>query len=163
MQIAAWKFGCRSPHSVIQLKGALSEKVKTIVVARPSIVCLLDIVLALGGLSCGLCPRPFVSSISPGSKLAGGNQFVLTINGSDFLRDSLVSWNGSFLVTGFVSSHQLVVTIPAADIAQPGMVLVFVFNPANGNTTSFSGAIGNTSVSGCAAKDSNAVVFTINP
>jgi hypothetical protein len=69
----------------------------------------------------------------------------------------------AFLVTGFVSSHQLVVTIPAADIAQPGMVLVFVFNPANGNTTSFSGAIGNTSVSGCAAKDSNAVVFTINP
>ena len=115
-------------------------------------MCLLATGLALGGLSCGLCQLPFVSSISPGSKIATGNQFVLTIKGSDFLRDSLVSWNGSFMVTGFVSSHQLVVTIPAADIAQPGTVLVFVFNPANGNTTSFSGAIGNTSVSGCEAK-----------
>jgi hypothetical protein len=50
--------------------------------------------------SCGVCtPRHFINSISPGNTSAGGNQFVLTVNGSDFRRDSLVSWNGSFRVT----------------------------------------------------------------
>jgi len=73
----------------------------------------------------------------------------------------LVIWNGFFRVPGFASSHQSVVTITAADIAQSDPVVVFVFNPADGNTTSFSRAIGNTFISGCSAKDLNAVVFTI--
>jgi hypothetical protein len=64
----------------------------------------------------------------------------------------------------FVSSRQLVVTITAVDIVQSGSVLVFVVNPGDGNTTFVSGAIGaNIFVSTCAARDSNAVVFTINP
>jgi|ERR1044071_2579378 len=164
MQIAAWKFGCRSPHSVIEgrrptccLKGALSGRVKNVAVARLSVVVLLAVALALGSLSCGVCEQPFVSFVSPSSTIAGSNQFLLTITGSDFRRDSLVIWNGFSLRPGFVNSHQLVVTITAADIAQSGSVLLFVFNPADGNVTSFSGAIGNTSVSGCSAKDSNAV------
>jgi len=75
----------------------------------------------------------------------------------------MVSWNGSFRVTTFVSSHQLVAAITAADIAQPGTVLVFVFNPPDGNTTSVSGAIGISPLTGCSSKNSNAVSFTINP
>jgi hypothetical protein len=88
---------------------------------------------------------------------------VLTVNGSDFRRDSLVSWNGSFRVTSFVSSHRLLAAITAADIAQPGSVLVFVFNPPEMNTTSVSGAIGNSVVIGCSGKDSNAASFTVSP
>ncbi len=65
---------------------------------------------------------------------------MLTVNGSDFRQDSSVSWNGSLRVTTFVSSHQLKAAIMAADIAQPGMVLVLVFNPPQTSTTSVSGA-----------------------
>jgi hypothetical protein len=93
---------------------------------------------------------------------AGGNQFVLTVNGSDFRHDSSVSWNGSFRITTFVSNRQLEAAITAADIAQPGMVLVLVFNPGT-STTSVSGAIGMGTITSCSGKDSNAVSFTIGP
>ena len=66
-------------------------------------------------------------------------------------------------MTTFVSVHQLVVPISAADILAPGTVLVLVFNPPESNVTSVSGAIGNSNVVVCSAKNSNAVPFTINP
>jgi hypothetical protein len=144
------------------LKSAFRQKRQHTAAARLSFGCLLTIALALGGLSCGTCnPRPFISSIAPNSTAAGGNQFLLTVKGSNFRRDSLVSWNGSFRVTSFLSSHQLAAAIMAADIATPGSVLVL--NPPSGNTTSVSGAIGNTFVMGCTGKDSNVVAFTISP
>ena len=74
-----------------------------------------------------------------------------------------MSWNGSFRVTSFLSNHQLAAAIFATDIATPGSALVLVFNPPSGNTTSVSGAKGNTFVMGCTGKDSNAVAFTISP
>jgi trimeric autotransporter adhesin len=70
-----------------------------------------------------------VSSTFLAAATAGGSQFVLTVNGDDFLHDSVVKWNGSPLVTTFGSSHQLLTAVTTADIAQPGTVLVFVFNP----------------------------------
>jgi len=148
----------------IYLKSAVRQRRQRTAVARLSFGCLLAIALALGGLSCGTCnPRPFMSSIAPNTATAGGNQFLLTVNGGNFRRDSLVSWNGSFRVTSFLSNHQLEAAITTADIATPGSVLVLVFNPPSGNTTSVSGAIGNTFVMGCIGKDSNAVAFTISP
>ena len=127
-------------------------------------LCLLIISVALVCSSCGVCsPPPFVSSISPNNTTAGGNQFVLTVSGSDFRHDSSVSWNGSLRATTFVSSHQLEMAITAADIAHPGMVLVFVFNPPGTSTTSVSGAIGMGTITSCRGKDSNAVSFTIGP
>ncbi len=147
-----------------RLKSAFHQKRPNTAIARSFFWRLLTIALALASLSCGTCgPRPFIRSITPNSTIAGGNQFLLTVSGSNFHRDSLVSWNGSFRVTSFLSSHQLAATITAADIAAPGSVLVFVFNPPSGNTTSVSGAIGNTVVMGCIGKDSNGVVFTIGP
>ena len=132
--------------------------------ARSSRLCLLIICMVLVCSSCGICsPSPFISSASPSNTPAGGNQFVLTVNGSDFRHDSSVSWNGSLRVTTFVSSHQLKATITVADIAQPGMVLVLVFNPPQTSTTSVSGAIGMGSMSSCSGKNSNSVSFTIDP
>ena len=49
----------------------------------------------------------YLLTIAPNSTTAGGNQFLLTVNGGNFRRDSLVSWNGSFRVTSFLSNHQL--------------------------------------------------------
>ena len=131
---------------------------------KSSRLCLLIICMALVCSSCGVCsPPPFTSSISPSTTTAGGNQFVLTVDGSDFRHDSSVSWNGSLRVTTFVSSHQLKAAITVADIAQPGMVLVLVFNPPQTSTTSVSGAIGMGTITSCSGKDSNAVSFTIGP
>ena len=122
---------------------------------RPSAVHLLTITLALGCLSCGVCvPRPSISGILPNSTTAGGNNFLLTIG--------VVSWNGSLRVTSFVNSHRLLAVITAADIAVPGRVLVFVFNPPENTTTRLSGAIGVNTVTICNGKDSNGVPFTIN-
>ena len=88
---------------------------------------------------------------------------MLTVNGSDFRHDSSVSWNGSLRVTTFVSSHQLKAAVTAADIAQPGMVLLFVVNPPGATTTSVSGAIGMGTITSCSGKDSNTVSFTSGP
>jgi hypothetical protein len=115
-------------------------------------------------LSCGTCPPfPSVTSLSPASATAGGSQFLLTVNGNDFRRDSVVNWNGSFVVTTFVSTHQLFAAIPAADIAQPATVAIFVFSPPEGGTTFVSGGIGVMSTTSCGSKTSNAVSFAIKP
>jgi hypothetical protein len=123
---------------------------------------VLAITLAIAALSCGTCPpAPSIVSVSPASATAGGTQFVLTVNGDDFRHDSVVNWNGTYVVTTFVSAPQLLSAVTAADIAQPGTVLVFVFNPPEGGTT-FSGAIGVTSTTACRGKNSNGVSFTVN-
>jgi IPT/TIG domain len=84
-------------------------------IPRSSRLCLLTISLALVCSSCGVCPPPpVISSISPNNTAAGGNQFVLTVNGSDFRHDSSVSWNGSLRATTFVSSRQLKAAVTAA-------------------------------------------------
>ena len=132
-------------------------------VARSLVLAVLVIAL-IAGLSCGTCPPfPSIASISPASATAGGSQFLLTVNGNDFRRDSIVNWNGSFVVTTFVSAHQLFAVITAADIAQAGTVAVSVFNPPEGGTTFVSGGIGVMSTTTCSGKNSNAVSLTINP
>jgi len=114
-------------------------------------------------VSCSCPPAPSVTSLSPSSATAGGNQFVLTVNGDDFRRNSLVVWNGSAQVTAYVNSDQLAASISAENIEQPGTVLVYVFNPPSGGTGFVSGAIGVRSTTACGAKNSNPVSFTISP
>jgi len=128
---------------------------------------LLKLVIAImlvAVLSCGTCPpAPSVTSLSPSNATSGGYQFLLTVNGNDFLRDSVVIWNGFSQVTTFVSSRQLVAAITATDITQPGTVLVSVFNLPQAGTTFVSGAIGVMSTTSCGGKNSNGVSFTITP
>jgi hypothetical protein len=78
------------------------------------------------------------------------------VNGEDFLPDSKVSWNGFFVPTTFVSGHKLTAQIPASELASPGEVVVFVFNPSGSSTVVF----GFTSGNGCGG-DSNTVIFSI--
>ena len=131
--------------------------------ARLPVLAVLTITLA-APVSCGTCPpAPSITSLSPSSATAGGSQFLLTVNGNHFRRDSVVSWNNSFRVTTFTSSRRLVATVTATDIAQPGTVLVFVFNAPEGGTTFVSGGIGLISTTACSGKSSNAVSFAINP
>ncbi len=81
-------------------------------------------------------PVPTTSSLSPTSTTAGGPDFVLTVNGSNFVAGSVVRWKGANRTTTYVSPTQLTAAISAADIAAAGTASVTVFNPAPGGGTS---------------------------
>ncbi len=81
-------------------------------------------------------PAPVISSLNPGSAVAGGVGFTLTVNGATFVSGSVVRWNGSDRATTFVNSTQLTAAIPASDIASAGSASVTVFNPAPGGGSS---------------------------
>jgi len=81
-------------------------------------------------------PVPGASSLSPSSAVAGGGDFTLTVNGSNFVSTSVVRWNGANRTTTSVSSTQLTAAILAGDIASAGSAQVTVFNPAPGGGTS---------------------------
>ena len=81
-------------------------------------------------------PVPAISSLSPASATSGGVAFTLTVNGSNFVSNSTVQWNGADRATAFVSTTQLTATILAADISTAGTAAVTVFNPAPGGGTS---------------------------
>ncbi len=86
---------------------------------------------------------PTISSLSPTCTGAGGPQFTLTVNGpnNDFTQGETVYWNGSPLVTTFVSSKLLTAIVTTDLIATPGTASI--------------------TVGGCAAT-SGAVTFTIS-
>ncbi len=77
-------------------------------------------------------PVPTVTDISPNSAVEGGPDFLLTVNGSDFVPGAVVRWKGQDRPTTYVSPSQLVALIPASDIALAGAARVTVFNPAPG-------------------------------
>jgi hypothetical protein len=132
--------------------------------ARSSVLCVLVIALAIG-VSCSCPSAPSITSISPSSATAGGSDFVLTINGNKFVSYSIVNFNGSFLTPTFVNSQQLVVTIPAASIAQTGTLQVLVQNPPTGGTSSgpIDGTTTTTTTQTCSGNDTNAVAFPVSP
>ena len=97
-----------------------------------------------GGTSAGVTlnivnPVPAIASLVPDSATHGGPGFTLTVNGSGFVPNSVVNFNGSATPTTFVSTTQLTAAISAADIATKptsGNVSVTVTNPTPGGGTS---------------------------
>jgi len=81
-------------------------------------------------------PAPAISSLSPASATAGSAAFNLTVNGTSFLSNSVVRWNGADRPTAYSSATQLVAPISAGDIMAAGTAQVTVFNPAPGGGTS---------------------------
>jgi len=77
-----------------------------------------------------------IDSISPASAVAGGAGFTLTVDGQNFVLDSVVRWNGANRSTTFGSTAQLTAAIPASDIATAGTAEVTVFTPSAGDVTS---------------------------
>lgn len=67
--------------------------------------------------------------LQPASAIPGTGGFTLTIHGMGFVDSSVVYWNQSPLTTTFVSSTQLTVQVPAANVAAPGTAIVKVVNP----------------------------------
>ena len=88
-------------------------------------------------LSNAQTPVPFVNQpLVPDATAPGGSQFTLTVNGTGFVSNSAVNWNGNALATQFVSGAQLTATVPAANIATAGTASVTVVNPPPGGGTS---------------------------
>jgi len=81
-------------------------------------------------------PTPVITTINPGSVVAGGAAFTLTVNGSNFVSGSTVRLNGANRTTTVVSATQLTATITAADIATAGAARITVFNPPPGGGAS---------------------------
>ncbi len=80
-------------------------------------------------------PVPTISSLSQTSAVEGSGSILLIVNGTNFVRSSVVQWNGTALATTFVSSAQLDATIPASDLAEEGTNNVTVVNPPPGGGT----------------------------
>jgi 6-phosphogluconolactonase (cycloisomerase 2 family) len=87
------------------------------------------------GSNPALNPTTSITTISPNSAVAGGAAFTLTVNGSYFVANSVVRWNGTDRPTAFVSSSQITAQIPASDIASTGTAAITVFNPGAGGGT----------------------------
>ncbi len=75
---------------------------------------------------------PSISSISPTSALANANSITLTVNGKYFAPTATVRWNGTDLVTAYVSSTKLTALVPTANLTLGGSIPIAVFNPAPG-------------------------------
>jgi hypothetical protein len=73
-----------------------------------------------------------LTSIKPAAASTGGAGFTLTLTGTGFTPESLVSANGQYRTVTFVNSKKLTVPMTAADIASPGAFQVFVENYPSG-------------------------------
>ncbi|MGE0130853.1 MAG: pre-peptidase C-terminal domain-containing protein [Blastocatellales bacterium] len=77
-------------------------------------------------------PIPRVTTISPTTIQAGSPDFMLTVNGSNFVNSSVVRINGNDLPTTVVGPTQLTAQVTSADIANPGNASITVFTPPPG-------------------------------
>jgi predicted outer membrane repeat protein len=80
-------------------------------------------------------PIPGITAISPTwayGRGADSQPQTLTVNGMNFLPESVVYWNGYPRPTTYISPTQLQTTLGGADLAYPQMVVVSVVNPGPG-------------------------------
>jgi len=79
-----------------------------------------------------------VSQLAPNNVIAGSGAFTLTVSGSGFTSNSVVYWNTVPHTTVMLSTNQISTVISDADIANPGMVSVYVrANNQNSNAVTF--------------------------
>jgi hypothetical protein len=72
---------------------------------------------------------PVVTSIEPSTAAVGDAPFTLTVNGTNFVGESIITIDGVPRDTTFVSPERLTVQITAADLSSPRIVAVAVLNP----------------------------------
>ncbi len=79
-------------------------------------------------------PVPVLSTLAPTAILAGSASSLITITGSNFVPDSVVTVNGAPRTTTFSSATSLLAALTAGDFAQSGVVQVAVVNPPDGGS-----------------------------
>jgi hypothetical protein len=81
-------------------------------------------------------PVPVISSLSPLSATMGAAAQSLTINGTNYLPDSTVTYNGVAHIATYVSAEELTIPLSASDQATAGEYPVVVTNPTPGGGAS---------------------------
>src|ERR1035441_8156838 len=81
-------------------------------------------------------PVPSVSSIAPTSATVGSAARILTINGSNFMSTSTVTYNGVAHAVISSSGSQLTISLTTGDQATAGTYPVVVTNPTPGGGAS---------------------------
>ena len=81
-------------------------------------------------------PAPSITSLSPSSATVGAAAQTLTINGTNFMSSSTVTYNRVAHTATYVSSTQLTTPLSASDQATAGTFAVVVTNPAPGGGAS---------------------------
>ncbi|CAN5484457.1 hypothetical protein BH10ACI4_BH10ACI4_09170 [soil metagenome] len=82
-------------------------------------------------------PLPTITSISPGSAVAGDSGINLTVNGTGSRQGSQIVWNGNRITaTTVVSATQVSAALPASFLATAGTAVVAVANTDTGDTSS---------------------------
>ncbi|MDX2149253.1 MAG: putative Ig domain-containing protein [Bryobacteraceae bacterium] len=77
---------------------------------------------------------PAIAELSPKSATAGGIAFRLTLKGTSFSPQSTVIWNGSGIVSTWVSATEIVASVPQNLIASPTTASIWVVNPGGGTS-----------------------------
>jgi len=96
---------------------------------------------------------PKLNALLPDNVNAGDPAFTLTVNGSGFVTNSTVNWNGMVQPTTYVSASQVTAAIAATNLGTPGTVPITVTNP---------GTPGGQYGGGTKSETSNVVNFTIH-
>ncbi len=97
-----------------------------------------SLVAATFTISAASNPAPTITSLSPSNTPVGQlpTNSLLTVNGTNFIATSTVSFNGNPRATHFVSASQLTATVLASDVATAGGIIVKVSNPSPGGGVS---------------------------
>ena len=103
-------------------------------------------------------PQPTISSLSPASATAGSGPLTLTINGSGFIAESTVSFNGTARTGSLVSANKLTIGLSASDSATVGTYPVVVTTPAPGGGSATAAFIVTAPASGVSISPSSVTV-----
>jgi hypothetical protein len=81
-------------------------------------------------------PQPQIHALSPSSAEVGEAELMLTVQGTGFVAQSSVRWNGAPRPTTFLSSTEVTALLSASDLGSAGQAEMTVLNPAPGGGTS---------------------------
>jgi hypothetical protein len=82
----------------------------------------------------GTPPSPTLTSVSPGSVVAGSPSFTITATGTNFTNTSVINWNGAALTTTYISAASLSAIVPSTNITTAGIDSIRVSTPGAGTS-----------------------------
>jgi hypothetical protein len=134
-----WLSGAFLPVFGICLVGFATRGRRREMFAAITVLALVGALLSCGGSGGSTTtnnPVPSISSLSPTQQAAGSQSQTLTINGTNFIVGSTLTYNGAAHAANYVSATQLTTTLSASDLATQNSYPVVVTNPTPGGGSS---------------------------
>jgi IPT/TIG domain len=79
---------------------------------------------------------PTLTTVSPNSATAGAASLALTLTGTNFVTNSVASWNGTMLPTSVASATSATAQVSASLLANAGTFVIVMANPGGSVTAS---------------------------